>query len=118
MRLCCSRAAPSQYRRAETAMRQSCHERPQAPHLCCSVVTVPAMTSVRRALRPVKRVAWRLELERDAARARRRAVDLALFHDFAPPPAGGGHQTLRALAGELERRGVRVGINTLSPSTR
>ncbi len=73
---------------------------------------------MRRALRPLKHVAWRLELERDAARARARPVDVALFHDFLPPPAGGGHQTLRALVGELERRGLRVGVNTLSPSTR
>ena len=73
---------------------------------------------LRRALRPAKRLAWRLELERDAALARLRPVDLALFHDFSPPPAGGGNQTLRALTRELERRGVRVGNNTLSPSTR
>jgi glycosyltransferase involved in cell wall biosynthesis len=77
-----------------------------------------ALRPVRGALRPVKRVAWRLELERDAAFARVRPADLALFHDFAPPPAGGGHQTLRAVVGELERRGVRVGNNTVSPLTR
>ena len=69
-------------------------------------------------LRPVKRAAWRLELERDAALARVRPVDLAVFHEFAPSPAGGGNQTLRAVMAELERRGVRVGVNTLSPSTR
>jgi glycosyltransferase involved in cell wall biosynthesis len=73
---------------------------------------------VRRALRPVKRVAWRLELERDAALARVRPSDLAVFHDFAPPPAGGANQTLRAVVTELQRRGVRVGNNTISPSTR
>jgi glycosyltransferase involved in cell wall biosynthesis len=68
-------------------------------------------------LRPVKRAAWRLELERDAALARVRPVDLAIFHEFAPSPAGGGNQTLRAVMAEFERRGVRVGINTVSPST-
>jgi glycosyltransferase involved in cell wall biosynthesis len=73
---------------------------------------------IRRALRPAKRLAWRLELERDAALARLRSVDLALFHDFAPAPAGGGNQSLRALTVELERRGVRIGNNMLSPSTR
>lgn len=66
----------------------------------------------------LKRLAWRLELERDAARARVRPADLALFHEFAPSPAGGGHQALRAVAGELERRGVRVSLNTAAPSTR
>lgn len=66
----------------------------------------------------MKRVAWRFELERDAALARVRPVDIALFHQFAPPPAGGGNQTLRAVTAELERRGLRVGNNTISPSTR
>ena len=50
--------------------------------------------------------------------ARVRPTDLALFHQFAPPPAGGGNQTLRAVAAEFERRGLRVGNNAVSPSTR
>jgi glycosyltransferase involved in cell wall biosynthesis len=66
----------------------------------------------------MKRVAWRLEVERAAALARIRPVDLAVFHEFAPAPAGGGNQTLRAVISEFERRGVRVGLNTVSPSTR
>src|SRR5207248_3455024 len=61
---------------------------------------------------------WRLGIERDAALARVRPVELALFHEFAPSPAGGGHQTLRAMTDEFERRGLRVGNNTVSPSTR
>jgi glycosyltransferase involved in cell wall biosynthesis len=61
---------------------------------------------------------WRARLERDAALARVRPIDLALFHDFAPAPAGGAHQSLRALTQELQRRGVRVVNNTLAPSTR
>jgi glycosyltransferase involved in cell wall biosynthesis len=48
---------------------------------------------------------------------RLRRADLAVFHDFAPPPAGGGIQFLRALVGELERRGLRVERNRLSAST-
>jgi len=63
-------------------------------------------------------LAWRVRLERDAALARTRTIDLALFHDFAPAPAGGAHQSLRALEGELRRRGVRIANNTLAPSTR
>ena len=59
-----------------------------------------------------------MRLERDAALARTRTIDLALFHDFAPAPAGGAHQSLRALEEELRRRGVRVANNTLAPSTR
>jgi len=48
---------------------------------------------------------------------RLRRADLAVFHDFAPPPTGGGNQFLRALVGELERRGLRVERNRLSAST-
>ncbi len=81
-----------------------------------------ARPSLRRLLRPVgrplRRAAWRLDLERDAHRARRRQADLSLFHDFQPPPAGGGNQTLRALVDELRRRGVRVEFGTISPTSR
>lgn len=41
------------------------------------------------------------------------SVDLALFHQFARPPAGGGHQALRAFADELGRRGVRISFNMI-----
>ena len=75
------------------------------------------MPRLRHALRPVKGAVRRVELERDGALARIRPVDVAVFHDFAPAPAGGGHQTLRAIVGEMQRRGIRVGINTLSPQT-
>ena len=47
-----------------------------------------------------------------------RHYDISIFHDFAPPPAGGGHQFLRALKREWERRGFRVEVNTISGSTR
>jgi glycosyltransferase involved in cell wall biosynthesis len=82
----------------------------------------PDSSALRRVLRPAvrrgRRAAWRARVEREAWRARARSLDLALFHDFAPSPAGGGNQTLRAIVGELERRGVRVGINVVSPDTR
>lgn len=73
---------------------------------------------LRAAARPMRRLARRLEMERDIALARTRPSDLALFHDFVPAPAGGGNQTLRAVAGELERRGVRISYNVAGPSTR
>ena len=44
--------------------------------------------------------------ELDWRRSRRGERDLALFHEFEPPPAGGGHQFLRALVHELESRGL------------
>ena len=81
-------------------------------------VTPTAVNSVRRTLRPVKRIAWRLELERDAALARVRPSDLALFHEFVSSPAGGGNQTLLAVAAEFRRRGVRLSYNAAGPSTR
>jgi len=68
--------------------------------------------------RTLKHVAWRAAVERDMWRARRHPLDLGLFHEFAPPPAGGGHQALRALVAELERRGVGVELQTMSSKTR
>ena len=49
--------------------------------------------------------------------SRRGRADLALFHEFAPPPSGGGHQFLRALVAELEQRGLEVELNRLSAAT-
>jgi glycosyltransferase involved in cell wall biosynthesis len=49
--------------------------------------------------------------------SRRGSADVALFHEFADSPSGGGHQFLRALVGELERRGLRVELNRLSAGT-
>ena len=49
--------------------------------------------------------------------SRRGRADLALFHELAPPPTGGGHQFLRALVRELEGRGLVVEHNRLSGGT-
>ena len=57
------------------------------------------------------------ESRRTGSRSRRGRADLALFHEFAPSPSGGGHQFLRALLGELERRGLSVELNRLSAGT-
>jgi glycosyltransferase involved in cell wall biosynthesis len=40
-----------------------------------------------------------------------------VFHEFERAPAGGGHQFLRALLGEFERRGVEVEVNRISGHT-
>ena len=40
-----------------------------------------------------------------------------MFHEFAPPPSGGGHQFLRALVKELRARGLEVESNRLSAGT-
>ncbi len=50
-------------------------------------------------------------------RTRRGRADLALFHEFASPPAGGGHQFVRALVRELESRGLTVEVNCISGET-
>jgi len=69
----------------------------------------------RRALGAVAREAG---TETDRLRYRRRGgADIALFHEFAPPPTGGGHQFLRALVSELERRGLSVELNRISGGT-
>ncbi len=46
------------------------------------------------------------------------SADIAIFHDFVPPPYGGGNQFLWGLRRELERRGWRLENNSISPSTR
>jgi glycosyltransferase involved in cell wall biosynthesis len=53
----------------------------------------------------------------DWRRSRRDRADLALFHDFEPPPTGGGHQFLRALVRELESRGLSVEHDRISGGT-
>ena len=47
-------------------------------------------------------------------RSRFRRVDIAVFHQFATPPSGGGHQFMRALLVELRRRGYRIAENSFS----
>lgn len=70
--------------------------------------------AVRRLTRTTAR---RLGTELDVIRSRDVRADLALFHEFAPSPGGGGHQFLRALVAELERRGLAVELNRLSAGT-
>jgi glycosyltransferase involved in cell wall biosynthesis len=74
--------------------------------------TVPR--AVRRAGRGLAR---RARIEADRLAVRRGRADLAIFHEFAPPPGGGGHQFLRALEGELTGRGLDVERNRLSGGT-
>lgn len=71
----------------------------------------PGKGIAQRAARCANRLAAR-------AAAPFRHCDIAIFHEFAPPPAGGGHQFLRALKREWERRGFRVEVNSVSGTTR
>ena len=59
----------------------------------------------------------RARTEVDLLRSRNGRADLALFHEFAPSPSGGGHQFLRALTRELEHRGLEVEHNRISGGT-
>ncbi len=43
---------------------------------------------------------------------------IAIFHKFQKPPYGGGNQFLMALTGELERRDIDVGHNTIGKNTK
>lgn len=45
-------------------------------------------------------------------------ADLSIFHQFAPPPTGGGHQFLMAFWREAETHGIKIENNLLSTSTR
>jgi len=45
-------------------------------------------------------------------------ADISIFHQFSPPPSGGGHQFLRAFIKNCESRGLVVENNTISHTTR
>ncbi|MBE0654781.1 MAG: glycosyltransferase family 4 protein [Bacteroidales bacterium] len=44
--------------------------------------------------------------------------DISIFHDFVPPPTGGGHQFLRALQRYLTEINYSIENNSISPNTR
>ena len=71
----------------------------------------------RTAAGPVRALVRRGRTEADWLRSRGDRADVAVFHDFRPPPYGGGNQFLLALVGELERRGLNVETNRLSGRT-
>ena len=73
-----------------------------------------ALVHGRSALR---RVGARLATERDVRTTRAGGADLAVFHEYAPPPSGGGNQFVHALVGELSRRGLEVEANRISGGT-
>ena len=61
--------------------------------------------------------ARRAGTEADWLRSRRGRADVAVFHDFHPPPYGGGNQFLLALVGQMQARGLRVEVNQVSART-
>jgi glycosyltransferase involved in cell wall biosynthesis len=69
-----------------------------------------AVVHTRRLLRPARTYV-------DWLSSRRGGYDLSVFHEYVPPPSGGGHQFIRALSRELERRGLRLESNRISRET-
>ncbi|MEP6892962.1 MAG: glycosyltransferase family 4 protein [Gaiellaceae bacterium] len=59
----------------------------------------------------------RARTESDWLRSRTERADIAIFHEFLPPPTGGGSQFLRALTGEFRRRALEVELNRISGAT-
>jgi glycosyltransferase involved in cell wall biosynthesis len=66
---------------------------------------------------PVRALARRGRTEADWLRSRGARADLAVFHEFALPPYGGGNQFLLGLVRELRSRGLAVEVNRLSGAT-
>jgi glycosyltransferase involved in cell wall biosynthesis len=78
----------------------------------------PQFRGYRKHLRNrLRATRYRLNLTLDLTTARFRQADVAIFHEFSPPPGGGGHQFLRALWDEFEQRGLRVENNVISSTT-
>ena len=73
-----------------------------------------AVFRIRRVGRTAGRVA---ATEVDRIRYARGGADVAIFHEFSPPPYGGGNQFLLALTGELERQGLEIEVNRISGAT-
>lgn len=46
------------------------------------------------------------------------SADLSIFHEFEPPPTGGGHQFLRAFMRQAEAKNLRLENNRISRTTR
>jgi glycosyltransferase involved in cell wall biosynthesis len=53
-----------------------------------------------------------------AAKGQFSSADLSIFHEFEPPPTGGGHQFLRAFWKQAEAKGLRIENNQISRTTR
>ena len=121
------RGRPSRRRRASRATRRGCSRsaRRRAPVRDVDAVygtrSMALRTKPRAALVHARsalgHVTARVRTERDLRAARSGRADVAIFHDYAPPPSGGGNQFIRALEGELRRRGLTVEENRISGGT-
>lgn len=73
-----------------------------------------ALVHARSATRQITRP---LRIQVDFALSRADRADIAVFHQYAPPPSGGGNQFLGGLTRELERRGMAAEWNRISGGT-
>jgi glycosyltransferase involved in cell wall biosynthesis len=64
-----------------------------------------------------RRVTARVRTELDLHASRSDRADVAIFHEHAPAPSGGGNQFVLALQEELRRRGLAVEQNRISGGT-
>jgi glycosyltransferase involved in cell wall biosynthesis len=74
-------------------------------------------TLARRGRVAARRAAARVRTQSDWLASRRGRADVAVFHEYAAPPSGGGNQFNRALVHELEARGLVVESNRISGGT-
>jgi glycosyltransferase involved in cell wall biosynthesis len=79
--------------------------------------TVDARSLIRSARRRANSARDRARTGADWRASRSGRADIAVFHEFVPPPTGGGSQFLRALTGELRARGLEVEVNCISGAT-
>ena len=78
---------------------------------------VGARSLIRSARRRANGVRDRARTASDWRASRAGRADIAVFHEFVPPPTGGGSQFLRALTGEFRARGLEVEVNRISGAT-
>lgn len=65
----------------------------------------------RIAARPASGATAAQKPEHELVSVRDRPRRICLWHEFVPPPWGGGNQFMLALKGEAERQGIQVSIN-------
>lgn len=63
--------------------------------------------------RTVSHARWRARVETGSLQSLLIPGDIGLFHEFVPPPGGGGHQFLRALVREFRAQGLHVATNAV-----
>jgi len=66
----------------------------------------------------LRNAVFELDISWSLVKSRISFADISIFHNFSPPPGGGGHQFLRAFVRYVEALGLRIENNTISHTTR